>query len=517
VSEGIDFSDARGRAVVITGLPFAPKDDPKLVLKQNYLDLAKREGFAEVDRAENDVKKAKALGNAAARVLTEATLRLVMLKKDVDNKPSGSSWYNQQAHRSVNQAMGRVIRHKDDWGAVLLLDERFSTETKSLCAWLRRFVTTNTELAPFMGSISTFFRNAKHKYGAGIGRKVISVEDPSMFEQQQQQSNFLSSEGGGDNNDYKMTSGPINDNIWGQTSSSSSFSRQPHSTLSAADAKQSAHERARQAVLQLQREHAKDAKERNEDEYKAYMNEKDESADIDKEPRSLSSILQTKALTKIAGETSGHSRPFMNDSSSKPPPTKIQKLTGSLSEKPVSSATSSSTSSITVPPLESSIPLQGLAFNHLNSPSSSSSSASSSSSSSSSSSNSKVFLSSLKAFLGVGPFTAFYNRLSEEKKSMKAGEKLPRNKITQLMEMLSSSLTIAVKTFLQSSQSIPLQNSSASSSSSSSSSRDVINSAKISEAEALLRRFALFFPSAESFAQQEVEAFANRFQAEVNR
>jgi hypothetical protein len=100
---------------------------------------------------------------------------------------------------------------------------------------------------------------------------------------------------------------------------------------------------------------------------------------------------------------------------------------------------------------------------------------------------------------------------------MKAGEKLPRNKITQLMEMLSSSLTIAVKTFLQSSQSIPLQNSSASSSSSSSSSRDVINSAKISEAEALLRRFALFFPSAESFAQQEVEAFANRFQAEVNR
>lgn len=29
VSEGLDFSDAAGRAVVITGLPFAMKADPK--------------------------------------------------------------------------------------------------------------------------------------------------------------------------------------------------------------------------------------------------------------------------------------------------------------------------------------------------------------------------------------------------------------------------------------------------------------------------------------------------------
>ena len=29
VSEGLDFSDAAGRAVVITGLPYAMKTDPK--------------------------------------------------------------------------------------------------------------------------------------------------------------------------------------------------------------------------------------------------------------------------------------------------------------------------------------------------------------------------------------------------------------------------------------------------------------------------------------------------------
>lgn len=38
VSEGIDFSNDKGRAVVITGLPFPPTKDPKIVLKKSILD-----------------------------------------------------------------------------------------------------------------------------------------------------------------------------------------------------------------------------------------------------------------------------------------------------------------------------------------------------------------------------------------------------------------------------------------------------------------------------------------------
>jgi hypothetical protein len=38
---------------------------------------------------------------------------------------SGQEWYAQQATRAVNQAMGRVIRHKHDYGAIILADERF--------------------------------------------------------------------------------------------------------------------------------------------------------------------------------------------------------------------------------------------------------------------------------------------------------------------------------------------------------------------------------------------------------
>ena len=41
MSEGIDFSNNYGRAVIITGLPYPPYKDPRVVLKQQYLDEIK--------------------------------------------------------------------------------------------------------------------------------------------------------------------------------------------------------------------------------------------------------------------------------------------------------------------------------------------------------------------------------------------------------------------------------------------------------------------------------------------
>jgi regulator of telomere elongation helicase 1 len=37
---------------------------------------------------------------------------------------TGEEWYNQQASRAVNQAVGRVIRHRHDYGAIIFCDER---------------------------------------------------------------------------------------------------------------------------------------------------------------------------------------------------------------------------------------------------------------------------------------------------------------------------------------------------------------------------------------------------------
>ena len=44
VSEGLDFSDNNGRAVMITGLPYPPRMDPRVVLKMQYLDELRRDG-----------------------------------------------------------------------------------------------------------------------------------------------------------------------------------------------------------------------------------------------------------------------------------------------------------------------------------------------------------------------------------------------------------------------------------------------------------------------------------------
>lgn len=38
MSEGLDFADTYGRGVIITGLPYPPRMDPKVVLKMQYLD-----------------------------------------------------------------------------------------------------------------------------------------------------------------------------------------------------------------------------------------------------------------------------------------------------------------------------------------------------------------------------------------------------------------------------------------------------------------------------------------------
>lgn len=43
VSEGLDFSDWKARAVLIIGLPYPPYQDPRVVMKREYLDEMRKE------------------------------------------------------------------------------------------------------------------------------------------------------------------------------------------------------------------------------------------------------------------------------------------------------------------------------------------------------------------------------------------------------------------------------------------------------------------------------------------
>ncbi|KAL5824826.1 hypothetical protein ACOSQ3_020889 [Xanthoceras sorbifolium] len=129
VSEGLDFSDHAGRAVVITGMPFTTLNDPKIRLKREYLDLqaqSKRQGFQ--------------------------ALKLSVL--------TGEDWYNQQASRAVNQAVGRVIRHRHDYGAIIFCDERFvhPNRQSQISLWIQPHIKSYSKFGDVVFTLTRFFR-----------------------------------------------------------------------------------------------------------------------------------------------------------------------------------------------------------------------------------------------------------------------------------------------------------------------------------------------------------------------
>lgn len=148
------------------GIPFAPHVDPWVVLKREYLDeKASHKTTSAVAIAPPPVASpalqgpvavpptmntAGAAGNSwlQAKIASNPTVSSVAApipttssgnvapqipQPSTNNagsvsisqsKLTGQMWYQQSACRAVNQALGRVIRHKNDWGAIFLLDER---------------------------------------------------------------------------------------------------------------------------------------------------------------------------------------------------------------------------------------------------------------------------------------------------------------------------------------------------------------------------------------------------------
>jgi len=146
ISEGVDFADARGRVVIITGIPYAPAMDPKVKMKREYIDIAFRE------------------------------------KRSVI---SGNEWYQIQAARAINQAIGRIIRHKNDFGAIIYLDKRFADPKmqKYMPSWVK--CNHQTIMAhEVAGKLRTFFNKMASYQRAG----KITPEAPIVLVQEKKKS-----------------------------------------------------------------------------------------------------------------------------------------------------------------------------------------------------------------------------------------------------------------------------------------------------------------------------------------
>ena len=171
ISEGIDFANEQSRAVVITGLPFPPSHDAKVKMKREYLDGARAH------------KNAKASADGG---FGQKTSKMVS-----HDKLSGHEWYTQQAHRAVNQAIGRVIRNQADYGAVLLLDSRFDQPQNQagLSKWLRPHIQKDEGIGTTVRTLAQFFRTAESQAAAkkeemkrALNAPILEYEEDGLLE-----------------------------------------------------------------------------------------------------------------------------------------------------------------------------------------------------------------------------------------------------------------------------------------------------------------------------------------------
>lgn len=68
--------------------------------------------------------------------------------------------------RAVNQALGRVVRHKDDFGAIILADERFAGAgtRNQVSYWARSMVTVQPSMEGLLTQLRPFFATNQQRY-----------------------------------------------------------------------------------------------------------------------------------------------------------------------------------------------------------------------------------------------------------------------------------------------------------------------------------------------------------------
>lgn len=139
ISEGIDFSDDNARAVITVGIPFPNFKDQQVELKRKYND---------------EHSKSRGL-------------------------LSGSDWYEIQAFRALNQALGRCIRHKNDWGALIIVDDRFCKNPKRYCKGLSKWVRSKVKTFPSFQSATDSLAAFCHHHEFAPDLSISEITDNS--------------------------------------------------------------------------------------------------------------------------------------------------------------------------------------------------------------------------------------------------------------------------------------------------------------------------------------------------
>ncbi|KAI1499272.1 helicase C-terminal domain-containing protein [Biscogniauxia marginata] len=137
MSEGINFSDRLGRCVIIVGLPYPNINSPDWKARIEYIEST-------------------TLSRLSATTMQKS-------EAGVAAKQAARDFYENACMRAVNQSIGRAIRHRNDYAAIVLVDRRFGTDRirTKLPGWIQGGLVEGSEnngLGQMMGRLGSFFR-----------------------------------------------------------------------------------------------------------------------------------------------------------------------------------------------------------------------------------------------------------------------------------------------------------------------------------------------------------------------
>lgn len=152
LSEGIDFTDNMARLVVCVGIPFAAIKTPEIEAKKEYLTKMFQESPQDRFRM------------------------------------SFSEWYVLTAIRTMSQALGRIIRHKSDYGSILLIDKRMieSRHLGLVSTWIKNEVVAESDANTAIMNMHEFLENHFTQGNNGLSdmEELVKLANEQIFEEE---------------------------------------------------------------------------------------------------------------------------------------------------------------------------------------------------------------------------------------------------------------------------------------------------------------------------------------------
>jgi chromosome transmission fidelity protein 1 len=173
MSEGINFSDGLARCVLMVGLPYPNPTDIELKAKMEYLDERQR-----IHQRSSSSSSGGGSSAMASSVVTVAGAAAAAAAAGAGAAAGGGGggreFYESLCMKAVNQSIGRAIRHRGDFAAIVLVDQRYSNSRvrARLPGWISERVMAPPNFGQCFASVSRFFKGRAAAAAADAAKGV---------------------------------------------------------------------------------------------------------------------------------------------------------------------------------------------------------------------------------------------------------------------------------------------------------------------------------------------------------